>query len=559
MPWWAASNAWLLRQGSIPCDRIDQIGGKMSSFDLKRSQRDPEEWQEMALKKVGNNDLQMHVFGGFAIAATVAVTATPITGVIVAAYVVWSAIAKGRRQKTDFSAIREGCIAHIFEDGEFRAYLRQAGEEAVLAELNHAAEEGYELSADAEEFLENHLNQKALPAGRSKTMQSFDAVPDGIASTYDPTASEQIDLVAQMTDRVQNIFGVGQGGSGKGILMSNAMRSLKAKFPKKKIFLINGKDEPKEYGYFAGVVDRETRLHCETAKPHVVLEWFEKALAEYDEMSAKHSPDVGGDGVLLVIDEGTIIGKRLKDAKSDILNDRVIGIASCGGSGGRNIWVFAQTPFAGAGGMNLSSMSQMVKIVLVRSDAIGVLEEWKRASLFKKFDSTEVADLAEKSDCKRAIYWGGSAKWYSMPRLANHSGYDRDTGMLLPVTTDALNDTERSQLKQRTTTVVVDRVAKLLQIATKSRSQSLNDLIRKDLKSDATIELKKAIIKALHDRTDLLEKFNLGWTAIEDPIEALKFGGFANGTDDAIAEAWEIHTGQKLNEQGVKLLRDKLC
>ena len=69
----------------------------------------------------------------------------------------------------------------------------------------------------------------------------------------------------------------------------------------------------------------------------------------------------------------------------------------------------------------------MISIVLVRGDAIGVLEQWKRSALFSKFNKSEITELANNSDCNRAIYWGGSASWYSMPKLANHSAYDRDT------------------------------------------------------------------------------------------------------------------------------------
>lgn len=31
----------------------------------------------------------------------------------------------------------------------------------------------------------------------------------------------------------------------------------------------------------------------------------------------------------------------------------------------------------------------------------------------------------------RAVYWGGTASWYSMPKLTNYSGYDRDKGEYL--------------------------------------------------------------------------------------------------------------------------------
>lgn len=58
-----------------------------------------------------------------------------------------------------------------------------------------------------------------------------------------------------MTDRISNLFIVGLGGSGKGVLVANAHREVKRSHPDKKILLINAKDDPKERGYFDGVVD----------------------------------------------------------------------------------------------------------------------------------------------------------------------------------------------------------------------------------------------------------------------------------------------------------------
>ncbi|MHC5731668.1 MAG: hypothetical protein ACYTXY_47825, partial [Nostoc sp.] len=113
------------------------------------------------------------------------------------------------------------------------------------------------------------------------------------------------------------------------------------------------------YGYFDGIVDVEKRLHCETAKPQTVAAWFEAAIAEYDQYATLN------DGALLIIDEGTIIGARLKVAKCTLLNDKLIGIASCGSSAGKNIWFIAQTPFVGANGSDLSGISQLTPIALV--------------------------------------------------------------------------------------------------------------------------------------------------------------------------------------------------
>lgn len=228
-----------------------------------------------------------------------------------------------------------------------------------------------------------------------------------------------------MTNQIGNYFIVGIGGSGKGMLLANALREIKRKYPGKKIFLVNGKVDPKERGYFDGVVDVEKPLHCETAKPQTVAAWFEAAMKSYDEFAQEHN------GALLVIDEGTIIGARLKTARCTDLTDKLIGITSCGGSSGKNIWFVAQTPFVGANGSDTSGISQLTPIVLVNQTNLSVVDNWKRASLFKKFNTEEIGELVNQSECNRAVYFGKNAQWYAMHKLTNYSAFDRDKSVYI--------------------------------------------------------------------------------------------------------------------------------
>lgn len=399
----------------------------MTRFNPNRKNKTPQEWSQEAYRVTSSNNLQFHVIGGLIISVLVAGATTPVTGGLIAAYTLWTAWKRSDDIQRNQSAIIDaGCIAQVLEGDNFQDYLAQCGHNSVMIELGYAKQRGLTFSNDAIDYLEalpevTPVKSTAIGADYDDINRASRPNNQTVIETYNPLTSTQIDIVGEMTNRIQNIFGVGQGGSGKGMLLANACRAVKAKHPGKKIFLINGKDDPKEHSYFAGIVNVEKRLHCETAKPQTVAAWFEASIAEYDDFTAQNN------GALLVIDEGTIIGTKLKDAKSNALNDKIIGVTSCGGSMGKNIWVFVQTPFAGGSGSTLSAISQMITIVLVRGDALGVLNQWKRSALFSKFNNEEVTELANNSDCNRAIYWGGSASWYSMPALVNHSHYDRDT------------------------------------------------------------------------------------------------------------------------------------
>ena len=68
--------------------------------------------------------------------------------------------------------------------------------------------------------------------------------------TWNPFAKSEIDIVKEAGSQIKNLFIVGLGGSGKGMLLACLLREVKRNHPDRKIFLINGKDDPKEYGYF---------------------------------------------------------------------------------------------------------------------------------------------------------------------------------------------------------------------------------------------------------------------------------------------------------------------
>lgn len=397
-----------------------------------------ERWEEIGEQKALGTGASWRILGGLVAGGIGFALALEPLGIVIGGYLCYSAWEKVRKSGQNLRAVRDfGCLAHVLDPQELKSFAKQFGDGEVKQQLEFALDRGWEVPRHAIAWLNERSNQPSLPTPQRQAApthplrevrqmeqnyltNTIQQVNTQVA-TYNPQDGSKIDIVAEMTDRIQNIFGVGQGGSGKGMLLANACRAVRTKHPDKKIFLINGKDDPKEHGYFEGVIDVEKRLHCETAKPATVAAWFESAINDYDQFASQNN------GALLIIDEGTIIGDRLAKARSTAMIDKIVGITSCGGSMGKNIWIFAQTPFAGGSGMNLTALSQMVSIVLVRGDAVGVLEQWKRSSIFRKFDSSEVQQLATESECDRAVYWGGNAKWYSMPKLTNYSAFNRDT------------------------------------------------------------------------------------------------------------------------------------
>ncbi|MEM7590345.1 MAG: hypothetical protein AAF383_02270, partial [Cyanobacteria bacterium P01_A01_bin.83] len=294
----------------------------MTNFNPDGNQYPIEQWEDLAENKAANNGVVKKVIGGV-IAGGLGITlGVEILGGLAAAWCLKSAFDSGKNIGKRLRLVRDcGCNAFVLNEDEFRIYVKQFGDKQVIEELEYVKEAGMELSPFAESWLRTctkqlpaQQEQMALTQSVAQSVQQPVTVPGSSPTitqvdVWNPNADSEVDIIREMTDRISNYFVVGIGGSGKGMLLANALREVKRKHPGKKIFLVNGKVDSKEAGYFDGIVDVEKPLHCESAKPQTVAAWFEAAMEDYDKFAQENN------GALLVIDEGTIIGARLKTAK----------------------------------------------------------------------------------------------------------------------------------------------------------------------------------------------------------------------------------------------------
>ncbi|WP_414622056.1 hypothetical protein [Calothrix sp. CCY 0018] len=408
----------------------------MTNFDPEGDFKDVEAWELIAESKALNSGMSAKIIAGVLIGGVGVAFGVELLGGVVAAWCLKSAWDASKNIGKRLRLVREcGCSAFVLDEDNFRIYLKQFGSQTVSEELKFVKSTGAELSPFAENYLRTS-NQPLLD--QEQLGELFEPKPDLetpaviFDSPINPSTNTQVekweerdqsfDIKDIIRDRIPNLFIVGLGRSGKGMLLANLLRQLQQSRRERKVFLINGKDDSKEYGYFDGVVAVEKRLDCDAASASAVAAFIESALNDYDAFVAENS------GGLLVVDEGTIIGAKLKTAKaSNLLNDRIVGITSSGDSTGKNIWFVVQSPYAGGNGSDLTSLSQLTKIALVHKTNLGVISDWKQARIFKNFDVEEIVDLIEKSEVDRAIYYGGTTQWYSMQKLQNYSAYDRDT------------------------------------------------------------------------------------------------------------------------------------
>lgn len=551
----------------------------MTSFDPKGGERDAEDWQALAFRNASENNNQLKFIGGAILAGMATVAVSPLTGALVAGYCVYSCIKDLHDKGRNRMAVRNyGMVAPFLGDREFNDYARQVvaenGQEKLLEELAFADENGFELSESAYQFIETnapHLIQEStLPRQL-------------LASSVPVIATQSVDFKREIPDIAKEladtprliIYGV--PGTGKDYLLAHVNREAKKLHPQSEtIFMVDGKDDPKETGYFQGVVDKLYRNFIDPMSAVDVYMWLRNIIEEYDKF------DAGTGFKTLCINElagingklGTLPVKGMPDNIKPLTwwVQKLESYASGGDSRGVRLRVASQNGHGTSIKMSNGNKSIFTPVVIVRDCEIGASEMILNADLIsrdKKIPSEQMLALCKESPVGRCLFHGGLNEWLPMPKMENFSGYDRDKREFSqrPGQTDALTDHERNQLRSRTATTVNDAppalpklsVAEMIKKIESTQAKSVEQFITYDLSALSHMaKLKPAIVKIIRERVELLEKFGLKWLSIDDPIEAMVMWGAGNKSDDELKEAWLLHTEKELNDEGVKLLRGKL-
>ena len=472
----------------------------MTAFNPKNNQLSPQEWQSLAAESIDNDNSQYIIIAGI-VGGLIAASATgfPPTGLLIAAWSVQIAWKKTQAINRNEVAINQyGCIAHTLKGDNLRQFRRQVGDEEVLKQIQWAAENGYPPTVEALDLLEtaNKFHRRpAMIAPSSSPTFSAPAQTLPVAQpittqsqTYAPTPQE-FDVIGRMTKDLTNHLIVGVPGSGKGILMSNAIDSIKKQKPNVTIYYIDPKGDEKETGYFDGRVDYLRRAKAIDMSPFEVVKWFKECVNEFQSIP---------EDKLLVVDEGTIITSKFKNAgKGEIgwLKDKIVSYCSCGDSIGLRIWIVVQNAHTDDLGVNGGIRSQLVPIAIINPKnvaAYGAIISTTLIPADRKLPSSEIMEVAGKSPVSRAIYHGGINEWMPMPKLANFSGYNRDERQF---------ERSKSQPKNQT---------ELLIQKLESTDKSLDRFISEELglSGEKALKMKGAIAKILETNPSLNKKFH---------------------------------------------------
>ncbi len=264
--------------------------------------------------------------------------------------------------------------------------------------------------------------KKIGEVGLDTKLRAFSTAAKTIPDVDEDTPPIEFDLVDRMGKDATSHLIVGVPGSGKGLLISNAIASIKNHHPEITTFYIDPKNDPKETGYFANGVDFIRRADSRTMSPSACIEWVKESVRQFE--------SIPGDK-LLIFDESTLVSSKFKLGKEgDWIKDKLIGYASAGDSIGLRIWIVAQNAHTDDLGISGGVRSQFVPIALISTKniaALGALMATQFIPKNQKLSTDEVEEILKKSEVNRAVYHGGINEWFPAKRLPNPSGYDRDS------------------------------------------------------------------------------------------------------------------------------------
>ena len=305
---------------------------------------------------------------------------------------------------------------------------------------------GYEL----DKSLPPELQQMTLPAGE-ETAQTPQAATDdrtafnaAVSSVQNGSAEQSSDQGAiatttttnaitpstnftktmeQIARRLISMTVVGVPGAGKGMFVSNLLRLVRQHHPQLHIFVMEGKGDAKEAGYWQGVADDIRSIEGLGASPVSIVAWINGCLEDF---KAIEGPK------LLVFDEVTYLYKVWQTTEKESFEDYIqykIGLSSMGDSLQNYIWEIGQVSNAKDLGVTagIRSLFKPIAIVsnhdrraanaLLATQFVPLPEDGKKA----------VMSMCDLSPCGRAVYDYVNDCWQPMPQLPNLSGFDRDT------------------------------------------------------------------------------------------------------------------------------------
>ena len=257
----------------------------------------------------------------------------------------------------------------------------------------------------------------------------------------------------------QSALIAGVPGSGKGILVSNAVRVLRQNHQALTVMMIDPKGDPKEKGYWQGVVNIYRSINLmDCDDPDEGASWLLNCMDEFRKLPAPK---------LLIFDEMLAASVEISLAHKDFkapqrMKKFVSGIIAQGDSQAVWLWAMSQSVQVADLGFGGGVRGNLRVIGIISPKNTTAIEALTSTRLIPPPNGgmDELRELMKASPVARAFYDGKISRWLPMPKLENYSGFDRDNR-----TIEAANHPEKAPDRepQNKSASPVDQLNKMFQ------------------------------------------------------------------------------------------------
>lgn len=335
---------------------------------------------------------------------------------------------------------KTGIFCHLLNHSEIAQLIRFTGRKFIVDQAVQAHIDGMKLTPAAIEVVElvegeltptsfdevrkafTNQTEKGLAAvGNGTRLGAIDVESQAVSDTNQVTSPETAknDLVTHpvdylIGDRLRTSLVVSVSGGGKDYLLSNAVRKFLKLYPQFSVIVADCKDDPKEYGYFANLPRVKVyRLNLSVSSDSTIAAWIDAVIDDFNKQPEK---------TLLVCNEGTLVRE-----KSKRYVDAIASLVSSGDSRQKYAWEAGQSGHTDDLKINGAARSRFRPMVIAMSGEEMQIEAILRAKWLADSANDVQACRSELRRSPVGRAWSNGQRWYAMPELENHAGYDRDS------------------------------------------------------------------------------------------------------------------------------------
>ena len=383
-------------------------------------------------------------------------------------------------------------------------------------------------------------------------LQPIAAAPPSMSMVNGVESIAPRDIATDLGNNPQSALIFGTPGAGKGMTISNAIRTLRAKLPAVTVMMVDPKGDKKERGYWESQVDIFENRSLLKSSPRSSAEWMLRCVEKFSQIDGPK---------LLVWDElfasiTVLKGQNIpkgEDAFPCLTEfQQFISLnLSLGPSSGTWVWGMSQSANLSDLGLTSGGLSTTRIIALISPDNVGAVEGYlaTKAITAPKGGMETLDRMMADSPVGRACYDGKTKRWYPTARLENHSGFDRDSA--------DWNNLGKSAPETRSPSPSIEeRKAEIERMkANIARLQESNDeLIDERISSGIDYEMHDSF-DSPHER---LERAWVAPDAIEVDVETTAIDDKPEGLDDfpLVLTIWEYLDGK--DARSLKQIRDAM-